>query len=52
MPIMNLELKTSVVRGRIQLRLCEMGTKVNVRTFRDDKALTMTKTQIDKYNRE
>ena len=52
MPITNLEFKTSVVRGRIQLRLCEMGTKVNVRTCRDDITLTITKTQIDKYDRE
>ena len=29
---MNLEPKTSVVRGRIQLRAYEKGTKVNIRT--------------------
>ena len=49
---MNLELKTSGVRGRNQLRPCEMGTKVNVRTCRDDITLTITKIQIDKYYRE
>ena len=52
MPIMNLELKTSGVRGRFQVRLCEMGTKVNVRTCRDDITLNITKIQIDKYYRE
>ena len=49
---MNLELNTSGIRGRIQSRPCEMGTKVNVRTCRDDITLTITKAQIDKYNRE
>ena len=49
---MNLKLKTSGVRERIQLIACEMGTKVNVRTCRDDITLTITKTQIDKYYRE
>ena len=47
---MNLELKTSVVRERMQLRPCEMGTKVIVRTCKDD--IIMTKTQMDKYYRE
>ena len=49
---MNFELKTSVVRGRIQLRPCKMGTEVNVRTCRDNIALTITKTQIDKHYRD
>ena len=49
---MNLEFKTSDVRGRIQPRPCEMGTKVNVRTCRNDITVTITKTQIDKYYRE
>ena len=44
---MNLELKTSVVRERIQLRPCEIGTNVIVRTYKDD--VIMTKTQMDKY---
>ena len=52
MPIINLELKTSGVRGRIQLILCEMGTKVKVRACRDDITLNITKIQIDKYYRE
>ena len=49
---MNLELKTSVVRGKIQLRPCQKGTKINVRTCRDGITLTITKTQIDKHHRE
>ena len=49
---MNLEFKTSVLRGRIQLRIYEMGTKVNVRTCRDDITLTIIKTQTDKCYRE
>ena len=49
---MNLEFKISVVRGRIQLRLYEKGTKVNVRTYRDGITLTITETQIDKHHRE
>ena len=49
---MNLELKTSGVRGRIQLRPYEKGTKVNVRTCRDGITLNITKTQIDKHHRE
>ena len=48
---MNLELQISVVRGRIQLRPYEKGTKVNVRTFRDGITLTITKTQIDKHHK-
>ena len=48
---MNLELETSVVRGKIQLRR-EMGTKVNVRTCKDDITLTIIKTQIDKPYRD
>ena len=52
MPEMNLELKTSVMRGRIQSRPCEMGTKVIVRTCRDDITLSITKTETDKYYRE
>ena len=47
---MNLELKISVVRGRSQVRPCEKGTEVNVRTCRD--GLTLTITQIDKHYRE
>ena len=49
---MNMELETSVVRGRIQLRPYEKGTKVNIRTCSDDITLTITKTQIDKHYRE
>ena len=49
---MNLELKTSVVRGKNQLRPYEKGTKVNIRTCSDDITLTITKTQIDKPYRE
>ena len=45
---MKLEFKTSVVRERIQLRPCEMGTKVNVRTCGYDITLCITKTRIDK----
>ena len=41
---MNLEFKTSVVRGRVQLTPCEMGTKVNVKTCGVDITLTKTKT--------
>ena len=47
---MNLEIKTSVVRERIHFRPCKMGTKVNVRTCRDDITLTITETQIDKHH--
>ena len=50
--MMILEFKKNVVRGKIQLRSCEMGTKVNVRTCCDDITLTITKTQIDKHKRE
>ena len=50
MPILNLQLKTSVVRGRIELRPNEKktksGTKVNIRT------VTITKTQLNKHYRE
>ena len=49
---MNLELKTSVVRGKIQLIPCEMVTEENFRTCRDDITLTISKNQIDKYYRE
>ena len=35
-PLKNLEFSTCVVTGRIQLRSCERGTNVNVRTCRDE----------------
>ena len=49
---MNLEFKNGVVRGRVRLRPCEKGTKVNFRTCKDDITLTITKTQIEKHYRE
>ena len=45
---MNLEFRKGVVRGKIRLRPCENGTKVNVRTSRDGLTLTITKIQKEK----
>ena len=44
---MKLEIKTSVVREKIQLRPSKMGTKVNVRICSED--ITIIKTEIDKH---
>ena len=50
--VTNLEIKASVVRERIHLRPREMSTKVNVRIFRDEITLAISKNQIDKRYRE